>query len=303
MPGFARTIDLLRALGEPTRCRVLALLSHGELTVGEIADVVEQSQPRISRHLKVLSEVGVLERFREEQRVYYRLAASGEEADLTRCVLDRVSQDTRALDRDRRRLAPVLDMRVRSAEAKWEDARQTAEATYADAHVVQALLKEVGSESLGELLDVGTGRGNMLRILAPQARHAVGIDLSAQALRLARAKVHGSGFQHCAFKRGDMYDLPFAANTFDAVSLDHVLSAAERPDVALREAARTLRPGGRMIVVDDARRLSMAEDAPPASVLRRWFTTLGARCETIRAIHGDQSRLVLGLARVGEARP
>lgn len=302
MTGFQRTIDLLRALGEPTRCRVLALLSQGELTVGEIAEVVEQSQPRISRHLKVLSEVGVLDRFREEQRVYYRLATSGDAADLTRAVLDRLTTDAKALERDRRRLVPVLEMRVRSAEARWEDARRSAEVTYGDEHLVRALLDEVGPGSLGELLDVGTGRGNMLRILAPRAAHAVGVDISAQALRLARAKVHGSGLRHCVFRRGDMYDLPFDARTFDAVSMDHVLSTAERPIVALREAARTLRRGGRMIVIDDARRLAIAEDAEPASVLRRWFKDLGARCETVRALSGDRSRLVLGLARLPEAR-
>ena len=142
----------------------------------------------------------------------------------------------------------------------------------------------------------------MLRILAPHARHAVGVDISVQALRLARAKVHGSGLRHCVFRRGDMYALPFDARTFDAVSLDHVLSTAERPDVALREAARTLRRGGRMIVVDDARRLSLAADGEPGSVLRRWFTDLGARCETVRALSGEHARLVLGLARVPEAR-
>jgi len=301
MADFEQTVELLRALGEPTRCRLLALFRHGELTVGEIAAVVGQSQPRISRHLKLLSDVGVLERFQEEQRVYYRLAASGDEGNLTRYVLDQIAQADPVLDRDLRHLAPVLKLRVRDAEAKWEDVRRSAESTYADAQLVRRVLNEVGSETLGNLLDIGTGSGNMLRILAPRARQATGMDISAQALRLARSNVHGSGLSHCTFKRGDMYDLPFAAGSFDAVSFDHLLSTAERPIVALREARRVLRRGGRLIVVDDSRQLSIAADTEPQSLLQSWLTRVGLQCEKIKPIRGGQSQLVFALARRGAA--
>lgn len=298
MTTFAQTVDLLRALGEPTRYRLLALLNQGELTVGEIAEVVGQSQPRISRHLKLLSGAGALERFREEQRTYYRL--SGDTAGvLTSCVLKQVDSDDHQLERDRRALSHVLEKRVRNASAKWEDARRTAESTYADAQVVQSLLKEIGADTWDELLDVGTGMGSMLRVLGARAKHAVGLDISTHALRVARAKVHGSGLNHCVFKRGDMYELPFAASSFDAVTLDHVLATAERPAVVVREAARTLRKGGKMIVVENTERLTAAGEGEPEAVLRRWFTRSGAHCEKIKALRSEQTQLILAIAKRG----
>lgn len=296
MTSFAQTIDLLRALGEPTRYRLLALLNQGELTVGEIAEVVGQSQPRISRHLKLLSDAGTLERFREEQRTYYRLS-NGAVGELTGHLLKQVDADDHQLERDRRALNHVLEKRVRSASAKWEDARRSAESTYADTQVVQSLLKEIGPETWNELLDVGTGMGSMLRVLGARAKHAVGLDLSTHALRVARAKVHGSGLNHCVFQRGDMYELPFSAGSFDAVTLDHVLATAERPAVAVKEAARTLRKGGKMIVVENMERLAAVAEEEPQAILRRWLTRGGAHCEKIKAIRGEQAQLILAIGR------
>ena len=298
MVTFTQTVDLLRALAEPTRFRLLALLSQGELTVGEIAEVVGQSQPRISRHLKLLSDAAVLERFREEQRTYYRLS-NGAAGALTAQLLKQVATDDHALERDRRALGHVLEKRVRNASAKWADARRAAESTYSDTQVVSALLKEVGTETWEQLLDVGTGTGSMLRLFGGRARQAVGLDISTHALRVARAKVHGSGLNHCMFKRGDMYELPFGAGSFDAVTMDHVLANAERPAVAVREAARTLRKGGKMIVVENSERLAAATDDEPQAILRRWFARAGAQCEKIKAIRGEQAQLILAIGRRG----
>lgn len=293
--GFSPAIDLLRALAEPTRCRLLALLSQGELTVGEIAEVLGQSQPRISRHLKLLSDVAALERFREEQRIYYRLTSGTEAALLVAQVLAHLDHADAVLQADRRQLALVQEQQVRSAGAQWEEVRRSAESTYGDAQLVNAVLKEVGGVSLGELLDVGTGSGSMLRVLGGRATHAVGLDMSTQALRVARARVHGAGLNHCMFKRGNMYELPFAADSFDAVSFDHVLSTAEQPTQALREAVRVLRQEGRIIIVEDSERLAeMAADKPQA-VLRRWLERVGMRCDKLKSLRAGNRRLLLGL--------
>jgi ArsR family transcriptional regulator len=292
---FNPTIDLLRALAEPTRCRLLALLKNGELTVGEIAQVLGQSQPRISRHLKLLSDVAALERFREEQRIYYRLTSATQAADLVGYVLQRLDANDAVLKADREQLKVALDRRVRNATASWEDVRRSAESTYNDARLVSAVLKEVGSASLGELLDIGTGSGSMLRVLGGHARHAVGLDLSTQALRIARARVHGMGLNQCVFKRGDMYELPFAPDSFDAVSFDHVLSTAERPGQAMREAARVLKRGGRVIIVEDHKRLEQATDDKPQAVLKRWLERAGMQCDKLKNLRTGNRRLLLGL--------
>jgi ubiquinone/menaquinone biosynthesis C-methylase UbiE len=294
---FPGAIDLLRALAEPTRCRLLALLGHGELTVGEIADTLGQSQPRISRHLKILSDVGALERFREEQRIYYRLTGSTQAAELVEQALRPVPKGDPVLRNDRERLSRVLEKRARNAAAAWEDVRRSAESTYSDERLVQAVRREVGEEPLGDLLDVGTGSGSMLRVLGSMANHAVGLDTSAQALRVARTKVHGAGLNHCVFKRGDMYALPFEAGTFDAVAFDHVLSAAERPGVALKEAARVLRRGGRVIVVEDNDRLSAASKEKPQAVLREWLERAGMECRKLKHVGVNRSHLLFALAQ------
>ncbi len=294
---FSRAVDLLRALAEPTRCRLLALLGHGELTVGEIADTLGQSQPRISRHLKILSDVGALERFREEQRIYYRLTGGTQAANLVTQALRPVPEADPVLRKDRGRLAQVLEKRARSAAAAWEDVRRSAESTYKDERLVKAVLREIGEDSLGELLDVGTGSGSMLRVLGGRARHAVGLDASAQALRVARAKVHGAGLNHCVFRRGDMYALPFEAASFDAVAFDHVLSVAERPGVALREAARVLRPGGRIIVVENDANLRSAEAAKPQAILRGWLEHAGMECRKLKRVDVSRNRLLLALGQ------
>lgn len=293
---FNPAIDLLRSLAEPTRFRLLALLKFGELTVGEIAEVLDQSQPRISRHLKLLSDTAALERFREEQRIYYRLTSVGQAATLVTQLLERVDLDDAIFKSDRVRLKAVLDKRVKQAGANWEDVRRVAESTYSDARLVKAMLKEVGDAGFDQLLDVGTGSGSLLRVLAGQATHAVGLDLSTQALRVARAKLHTAGMSHCVFKQGDMYELPFAADSFDAVSFDHVLSAADKPAQALREAMRVLRRGGRLIVVEDQQRLGAAAQDKPQVVLRRWLERAGMHCDKLKDLRAGKRRLLLGLA-------
>lgn len=297
---FAALVDLLRALAEPTRCRLLALLSHGELTVGEIAEVLGQSQPRISRHLKLLSDVAALERFREEQRIYYRLTTGTEAAALVLQMLSRLDAADPVLSADLKQLAIVRDQRVRSVSAQWADIRRCAEYTYSDDQLIKEILSALfgknDADSLGELLDIGTGSGSMLSVLGKRAKHAVGLDISTHALRLARARVHGAGLNHCVFKRGDMYDLPFDVASFDSVSFDHVLSIADNPGQALTEAGRILRKNGRVIVVEDTNRLTELGTEKPQTLIRYWFERAGLRCDKMKSIPAGNKTLLVGVA-------
>ncbi len=299
MLHLEQSTELLRALAEPTRCRLLALLKDGELTVGEIAEVLGQSQPRISRHLKLLTDAAALERFREEQRIYYRLNALGDAGQLVSTILSQIRIDDPVVQQDHTQRARVLDKRARHAAAQWDDVRRSAESTYNNEDVVASMLKILfpakQTQSLGELLDVGTGSGSLLRMLGGHATHAIGLDISTQALRVARAKVHGAGLNHCEFKRGDMYQLPFAANSFDTITFDHVLSAADRPAVALREAVRVLRNDGKVIVIENSKRLNEATDDKPQIVLRRWLERAGIQCEKMKMLQVGKIHLLLGV--------
>jgi len=249
--------------------------------------------------LKLLTDVHALERFREEQRIYYRLNAKAEAATVVNLLLSRLDSADAVLKHDHEHRVLALEKRARVAAEQWDDVRRSAESTYNDAQVVSSVLKALfGTDeqsSLGDLLDVGTGSGSMMRVLGGYATHAIGLDLSTQALRVARAKVHGAGLNHCEFKRGDMYQLPFADHSFDAVSFDQVLSVADRPANALREAVRVLRMGGRVIVVENQQRLDESSADKPQSMVRRWLEGAGLQCERIKAVKADQARLLLGV--------
>ena len=233
-PRIEQVVQALKGLADPTRLRLLSLLRHGELTVGEICRVLGQSQPRVSRHLRLLTEAGFLDRFRELQCVYYRAPAAGPRAGWVRELLAAVDPEDPALRRDRVRMRVVIGDRGRAAAGELGGATP---ADTGDAGLAEILREELGPIALGELLDIGTGAGRMLEMLGPQTSHAVGIDLSSPALRLARTRVHGRGLAHCEFHRGDMYALPFESAAFDTVTIDRVLAAAERPVAVLAEAA------------------------------------------------------------------
>jgi DNA-binding transcriptional ArsR family regulator/precorrin-6B methylase 2 len=269
----------LKGLAEPTRLRLLALLGHGELTVGEVCRVLGQSQPRVSRHLRLLAEAGFLDRFREQQCVYYRRPPTGARAAWVRELLAAIDPDDPALRRDRVRLTTVIGDRGRAAAG--ELARE-APPDPEDADLGALLRLELGPVAVGELLDIGTGAGRMIEILGPLASHAVGIDLSAPALRLARARVHGRGFAHCEFHRGDMYALPFETSAFDTVTIARVLAGAERPAEVLTEAARTLRKSGRLLLVERFDDIEACTGANPLQSLRQWLDRGGLRLARLR---------------------
>lgn len=289
MPAaFLSTVSALRAVAESTRLRLLALLARGELTVSEICEVLDQSQPRISRHLKVLTDAGLLERFREQHWVYYRTPPAGEALETVQQFLSLVTEDDDVLRRDRRKLQDVIAERARHAAAA-----QTADLPE---EVTALLLKEVSAEPLGVLLDVGTGSGHVLELLGAQATRAIGVDISSDALRLARTNVHGAGLAHCELQRGDMYDLPFAAGLFDTAVADRVLGPAEDAVAALTEIARTLKPGARLIVIENFDALDDGKNNPIA-VLRGWCTDTGLDCGRIHPVDSGQGHMLIALAR------
>jgi ArsR family transcriptional regulator len=276
--SFATVLEALKAAAEPTRLRLLELLTHGELTVGEISLVLGQSQPRISRHLKVLCDAGLLDRFREEHWVYYRVRTDGIGHELAERLSFWMAKEDAVLQADRRKMATIFADRVKGA-IETATAPLAAE-TLGELH--DALIDELAGEPIGELLDIGTGTGLLLRALGANATRAVGVDISTEALRIARTQTHRAGLSHCLFRRGDMYNLPFADRSFDTVTMDRVLTEAVQPEAAIAEAARTLRPGGRLCVIEDFDALAERVEVNPLNVVRDWLAAASLRCERIK---------------------
>lgn len=249
----------LRAAAEPTRLRIVALLSRGELTVSELVSVLGQSQPRISRHLKLLTEAGLLVRFREGSLVFHRVAEDGPGAEVARhlhALLPADADQDQSLARDLERLARVKRDRAERAAAyfrrnaeRWDKLRSLHVDDREVEAVIARLLPEAGIE---HLLDLGTGTGRMLELLAPRAARGVGIDLSREMLTVARDKLDRAGLRNCQVRQADLYRLPFAAGTFDVATIHQVLHYLDEPAAAIAEAARVLKPGGRLVVVDFA---------------------------------------------------
>jgi DNA-binding transcriptional ArsR family regulator len=289
---FPAAVSALRAAGEPTRLRLLALLARAELTVGELCEIVGQSQPRVSRHLKVLSDAGLSDRFREQHWVYYRAPSAGPARETVQQLLSLVNDEDDVQRRDRTRLEQVIAERVRRVAVDLS----ASEARGASQLIDGIVLRELEPEPIGALLDVGTGAGHLLGLLAAQATRAVGVDISSDVLRLARAKVHGAGLSHCELQRGDMYELPFAAPVFDTATADRVLAQAQRPVAALTEIARTLKPGGRLVVIEDFDALSAA-GTNPIAMLRQWLERAGFATTRVHPVDTESMHVLIALAR------
>ena len=248
-------LTTLRATAETTRLRILALAARGSFCVMEFTEILGQSQPRLSRHLRLLCEAGLLDRVREGANVWFALPAPGAEPGaLAHAILARLPEDDETLASDRRQAARVLSERARAATesfrqtgADWDEMRALDLPAGA---VEEALLALLPAPLIGRLLDIGTGTGRLLELLAPRASAALGVDASRAMLALARARLAKPGLTHCAVRLADMYRLPLPDAGHDAVLLHMVLHHAEDPAGALAEAARVLRPGGTLIVVD-----------------------------------------------------
>ncbi len=246
----------LEAAGEVTRLRLLALLAEAEITVSELVHILGQSQPRVSRHLKLLVESGLVERHREGAWAFFNLAHSGPAARLARDILRRIDPADPQIVADRQRLAEVRRNRADAAAryfagiaADWDRVRSL---HVPEEEVEAAILDLVGDGAMQAVLDLGTGTGRMLQLLAPHANRVVGVDLSPAMLSLARAEVERAGLRNVQLRQGDVYALPVERDSYDLVLVHQVLHYLDDPQRALREAARALRPGGRLVVVDFA---------------------------------------------------
>jgi ubiquinone/menaquinone biosynthesis C-methylase UbiE len=254
--GFEALNTALKAAGEETRLRVLALLAEAELTVSDLTDILRQSQPRISRHLKLLVEAGLVERFREGTWAFFRLAEHGAGADVARALIERLEPGDQTVRRDHERLASVRQARAAAAQAyfrahaaEWDRIRKL---HVADEAVEEAIRAALSEKPFRSLLDLGTGTGRMLEMFSPDIERGLGLDLSLDMLLLARDRLERAGLRNCSVRQGDIYDLPLANGSFDVVILHQVLHFLDDGARAIREAARVLRPGGRLLVVDFA---------------------------------------------------
>jgi ubiquinone/menaquinone biosynthesis C-methylase UbiE/DNA-binding transcriptional ArsR family regulator len=250
--NYRAFLDALRAAAEPTRLRLLAILAQCELTVTEITNVLGQSQPRVSRHLRVLCDAGLIDRVPEGSWVFYRLA----DDRVARTFVDLLGSADPALADDRERLAAVQRARQAAADEyferhahHWNDIRSL---HVAEEEVERALQALVGREPVGDLLDIGTGTGRILTLLAPLATRAVGIDRSHEMLAFARAALAAPEYRHVQLRHGDMYHLAVPARSVDLIVLHQVLHFADDPVAVLREIVRVLRPGGRLLLIDFA---------------------------------------------------
>ncbi len=246
----------LRAAAESTRLRLLVLCAHAELTVSELTQILGQSQPRVSRHLKLLCEAGLLDRLREGSWVFYRLARGAAGGALGALLAGLVPENDPMVALDRERLRLIQRSRAEEAASYFRanaDQWSRIRSLHVDEREVERAIAEllpVGEAR--ELLDIGTGTGRMIEILAPRVEHVVGIDLSREMLTVARANLERSGLRNCSLRQGDMYQLPLPGESFDAVVIHQVLHYADRPGDAVAEAARVLRPGGRLLIIDFA---------------------------------------------------
>lgn len=253
---FDAILAAAAAAGEATRLRLLALLAEAELTVSELVTILGQSQPRISRHLKLLAEAGLVERHREGSWVFFRAAQSGPVAELARDLLAKLTAGEAPLAADRARLAEVRQARAEQAAryfaahaADWDELRSM---HIPEERVETAVRKAAEGRPFDALLDLGTGTGRMIELLAPLAMRVVGIDQSPQMLSLARVRIERAGLRNVQLRQGDIYAMPVEPNAFDLAVMHQVLHYLDDPLRAIREAARALRPGGRLLIVDFA---------------------------------------------------
>ncbi len=304
--GFAALLAGLKASAEDTRFRLLALLSEEELTVSDLTDILRQSQPRISRHLKLLSDAGLIERFREGSWAFHRLVSRGQGAKLGKALLDLVDHSDPVLARDRERLAQVRAQRQAAAQSyfrkhakHWDELRKL---HISEAAVESAIREALAGVRIESLLDLGTGTGRMLEMFGPEIDRGVGIDMNPEMLSIARANLERAGLRHCAVRKGDIYNLSLGRDQFDVVIVHQVLHFLDDGARAIREAARALRPGGRLLVIDFApheleflrerhlhRRLGFAQET-----IAQWMKSAGLEFVSHRSL-APEDRIKEGL--------
>ena len=249
-------LSALKAAGEETRLRLLAVLNYGELTVTELAHILGQSQPRVSRHLKLLTEAGLVLRYPEGSWVFYRLSDQGHSADIVSAVVSMLPGDDLILQRDYDRFLQVQSNRSEKAQnyfssnaENWETLRNL---HIADSQIESKMLKMLGDREINEFVDFGTGSGRMLELFGPRATKAVGFDLNAEMLALARMRLEELSLTNCQVRLGDVTLLPLKSASADLIIIHQLLHFLDDPAAAISEAARILAPNGLLMVVDFA---------------------------------------------------
>jgi SAM-dependent methyltransferase/DNA-binding MarR family transcriptional regulator len=247
-------LSALRAAGEPTRLRILAILARGELTVSELTQVLLQSQPRISRHLKLLADAKLVQRHPEGSWVFYRLNDSQDIAGLLQQLITHLPADDLTLQRDYERFEHVCEERAARARhyfaanaAAWDDLRTH---HIPETEVEGKIATSIGERQIDLLVDLGTGTGRMLEIFAPRCARAIGFDISPEMLTIARSKLDSSALDHCQVRQGDCANVPLEDGVADIVILHQVLHFLDDPAQAIAEAARILAPGGSVLIAD-----------------------------------------------------
>ena len=291
---------MLRAAGDPTRLRLILLLREAELTVSELTQILGQSQPRVSRHLKLLCEAGLLQRFKEGSWVFYRAANRGECAQLADLLAALAARDPVPFGADQQRLESIRKARQAAAAeffkanaGDWERIRSL---HAPDQEVEAAILSLVKTLSHDTILDGGTGTGRILELLAPHIRQGTGIDNSPEMLAIARDRLERIHAQHCQVRLGDIHRLPFPGGKsddgFDLAIFHQVLHYLEDPQSAVVEVARVLNARGSVLIIDFAphdlefcrselahRRLGFSDEE-----VRNWFEAAGLKPSVSRAI-------------------
>jgi ArsR family transcriptional regulator len=254
--GLKEGVEVLRAAGEPSRLRIVALLAREELAVMELCQIMDQSQPRVSRHLRLLTASGLVERFPDGGWAFYRLTADpGRRAILDR-ILPIVDEQDAALVRDLDRLAEVRAERAAKAQSYFErnaplwDRLRSLYVSETD--VEAAILAATSEGPIDGLIDLGTGAGRMLTLLADRATCAVGLDLSHQMLNIARLRVAEAGLEHVELRHGDVFSTGLPDRSAGLVLMHQVLHYLSDPAAAVAEAARLVAPGGRLLIIDFA---------------------------------------------------
>lgn len=256
--GFAlnRLVEILKAAAEPTRLRILVLLSSGDLTVTDLTEILGQSQPRISRHLKLLSEAGLIDRYQEGAWAWFRLRHDSAAVNLARSIIGVTAGSDAVISRDQTRLGQVRSVRAEKALAyfnsnakSWDELRKL---HVSEAKVEAALREMIGDRPVNAYLDLGTGTGRLLQLFEGIYRNGTGVDASREMLSVARANLERSGISKASVRLGDIFNLPLDGGSFDLVTIHQVLHYLENPEIAIEEAARMLRPGGRLVIVDFA---------------------------------------------------
>ena len=247
-------IQAMKAAGEPTRLRIVLVLHHSELTVTELCRILGQSQPRVSRHLKLLCDAGLLARQAEGTSAYYRHARSPQAQQFLSAIRPLANLESQVVLHDQQQLARIRAERAELAARSFEKIAQEAELLeehhVPDSEVEEAMLHLVSGQEIGRLLDIGTGTGHILELFAPTIESGLGVELSREMLNLARTQLEPKHLDHCSVQHGNAYNLDVESGTVNLAVLHHVLHFLDEPARAIEEAARTIKTGGRLLIVD-----------------------------------------------------